>query len=219
MWVLATRSRVSNCKRFIKEWHNTKSNSKVYVRLDECDPDLTEMRSLPWPDTFMVTVGPRCRIGEAMQEMFAKFPNEPFYGMLADDLIPKTEFWDQLLIDAAGSNRISHANDIHESEIRICHPCVGGDLVRFVGFFGLPVVKHFGTDTFWEEVHHKCRMNNKLRDVILEHAHFNFGQAVKDKTYEESQALKKTDRAAYRAWTAENLDNTIERIKSHFNWV
>jgi len=215
MWVFATRSRVSNCKRFIKAWHETKANSKVYVRLDECDPELEEMKALPWPETFNITVGSRCRIGEAMQEMFKKFPNENFYGMLADDLIPKTECWDQRLIDAAGSNLISHANDIHELEKRICHPCVGGDLVRFVGFFGLPVVKHFGTDTFWEEVHHKCGMDNKLRDVILEHAHFNFGQSEKDKTYEESQMLKKSDRAAYREWTANNLENTVAKVKEY----
>jgi hypothetical protein len=218
VWTLATRSRLSNCKRFINSWNETKATSQVYVRLDECDPQLPELLELPWPESFSINTGPRARLGEAMQEMFAKFPNEPWYGMLADDLIPRTEYWDQKLILAAGKNEISYADDLHEKEMRICHPCIGGDLVRFVGFFGLPVVKHFGTDTFWEELYRGAGRQNKQRDVILEHAHFAFDQAPIDQTYTESQLLKRDDKRNYKKWKEEHLKKTIDQVKEHFNW-
>ena len=218
MWVLATRSRIANCKRFIDAWNETKASSQVYVRLDSCDPDLTGMLQLPWPSSFSINVGVRARLGEAMQEMFSKFPTEQWYGMLADDLIPRTEYWDQKLIMAAGNSEISYADDLHEKEMRICHPCVGGELVRFVGFFGLPVVKHFGTDTFWEELYHGAGRQNKQRDVILEHAHFAFNQAPIDTTYSESQLLKRDDKRNYKKWKEENLEKTIHRVKERFNW-
>jgi hypothetical protein len=218
MWVLATRSRVNNCDRFIKAWKETHSTTPVYVRLDECDPDLESIKSLPWPSEFNLVVGPRARISQAMQEMFANYPNEPWYGILADDAIPGTRHWDQRLVDAAGLTSISYADEVWEKKARVCHPCVGGDLVRFVGFFGLPVVKHWGTDTVWERIHHECGLNNKQHDVVLEHAHFTFNQASLDRTYEESQALKSQDRAAYRQWMEENFESLKARLCKHFGW-
>ena len=83
MWIFATRNRVENCKRFIKLWHELEASSPVYLRLDEDDPALEEMKSLPWPKEFIMNIGPRVRLGGSMQEMFHNYPNEPFYGLLA----------------------------------------------------------------------------------------------------------------------------------------
>lgn len=219
MWAFATRSRVGNCQRFINTWIKTKASSPVYLRLDKDDPDLEQLLALPWPSEFLITVGPRARISKCMQEMFEKFPTEPWYGVLADDLIPRTDYWDQKLISAAGTNDISYADDIHEKAIRICHPCVGGDLVRAVGFFGLPVVQHFGTDTVWENIHHHFNRNNKQHDVIVEHAHFNFGQAQLDQTYQESQAIRYSDKQAYKQWMEEHYSSVLTKIEQTFGWT
>ena len=218
MWIFATRNRLKNCQRFIDQWHKTQASSLVYVRLDDCDPSLEELKLLPWPKEFLVVVGPRIRLRGAMEEMYHRFPNQSWYGLLADDFIPQTDCWDQRLIERAIPNDISYGNDVHEKAHRMCHFCIGGDLVRFVGFFGLPVVEHFGTDYIWERIHHMCGRNNKLMDVIIEHAHYNFGQSEFDQTYAESQALKGSDKAAYRAWMDENLDPLLTRIREKFEW-
>lgn len=218
MWVFATRNRVNNCERFIDQWHKTQASSRVYVRLDDDDPTLQDLLALPWPQEFLVVVGPRARIGQAMQEMFERFPTEPWYGILADDVVPQTVHWDQQLIQAAGTHKVSCANEIHEKKVRICHPCVGGDLVRLVGCFAIPTVKHFGTDTLWECIHHCCDLNNKLEHVILEHAHFNFGQSEFDQTYADSQALRQQDKRAYKAWMNENFDHILDKLHQVYGW-
>jgi hypothetical protein len=219
MWTFATRNRLANCRRFIDHWHNTQAISLVYVRLDDCDPALAELKQLPWPKEFTINVGPRARIGQAMQEMFVKYPNEPWYGILADDVIPGTLHWDQRMIKAAGTHSISCANEVHEKHVRICHPCVGGNLVRLVGCFAIPTVRHFGTDTLWESIHHYCDLNNKLSDVILEHAHFNFGQSQLDQTYEESQAIRQQDKRAYKDWMNENFENILKKVNDAYGWT
>lgn len=218
MWIFATRNRPANCQRFIDAWHATQANSVVYVRLDEDDPSLEQLKQLSWPKQFLVTIGSRARMGQAMQEMFDKFPNEPWYGILADDVIPRTQHWDQQLINAAGSHSVSCANEVHEKRVRICHPCVGGDLVRLVGCFAIPTVKHFGTDTLWECIHHCCDLNNRLHDVVLEHAHFNFGQSELDQTYLESQAIRREDKIAYKSWMNENFESILERCHQAYGW-
>jgi hypothetical protein len=218
MWVFATRNRVENCKRFIEAWHRTRASSKVYVRLDEDDPALESMIELSWPATFEINIGPRVRIAGAMQEMFKKYPNESWYGIMADDVIPGTEFWDQRLIQAAGSHNISCANEVHEKSIRICLPCVGGDLVRLLGFFAIPTVEHFGTDTFWESIHHCCDLNNRQTDVILEHAHFSFGQSQLDQTYQDSQSVRQQDKRAYKLWMNEHFDEVLSKLNQAYGW-
>lgn len=218
MWTFATRNRIKNCERFIEAWNSTGANSPVYVRLDDDDPALEQLKLLPWPKSFQIHVGARARLGQSMQEMFVRYPNEPWYGILADDVIPKTQHWDQRLIDAAGNNRVSCANEVHEKAIRICHPCVGGDLVRLVGCFAIPTVKHFGTDTLWESIHHCCDLNNKLHDVVLEHAHFNFGQSELDQTYQESQAIRREDKMAYKTWMNENFDAILHKLNQVYGW-
>lgn len=218
MWTFATRNRVKNCERFIDAWNRTGANSSVYVRLDDDDPSLQQLKQLPWPAQFSIHVGPRARLGQAMQEMFQRYPNEPWYGILADDVIPQTPLWDQCLIQAAGTHSISSANEVHEKKIRICHPCVGGDLVRLVGCFAIPTVKHFGTDTLWESIHHCCDLNNRLQDVVLEHAHFNFGQSELDQTYQESQAIRREDKMAYKAWMNENFDAILHKLNQAYGW-
>jgi hypothetical protein len=218
MWTFATRNRVRNCERFIESWQHTQADSAVYVRLDDDDPALEDLLKLSWPKQFLIITGPRARLGQAMQEMFARFPNEPWYGILADDVIPQTPHWDKKLIESAGTHSISCANEVHEKAIRICHPCVGGDLVRLVGCFAIPTVKHFGTDTLWECIHHCCDLNNKQHDVILEHAHFNFGQSQLDDTYKESQAVRREDKIAYKAWMNENFEHVLDKLKQTYGW-
>lgn len=217
MWAFPTRSRLSNCDRFIQGWNNTLASTPVYLRLDEDDPELSDILKLNWPSEFEVVVGPRIKFSQAMQEMFMKYPNRPWYGMLADDLILKTDKWDEKLINRARTNYISYGDEVHEKKIRICHPCINGDLVRLVGFFGLPVVEHFGTDTLWEEIHHRFKFDGLVEDVILEHAHFNFGQSLLDDTYNGSQSIKGKDRAAYREWMSKNFENLVGKISQHFN--
>lgn len=219
MWALATRSRPNNCRRFIQAWIETEASSPVYVRMDECDPHLQELLSLPWPKEFLINVGPRGRLGVCTQEMLAKYPNEPWYGMLGDDVIPKTKHWDQLLIQRAGSHDIAAGNDVHEKSVRIIHPCVGGDLVRLVGFFAVPGCEHVCIDTFWEQLHHYFGRNNQMRDVILEHAHFFFNQAQEDYVYTEAQAFKQHDKRAFRDWKEQNWESLIKKIQDTYGWI
>lgn len=219
MWLLATRSRFSNCKRFLEAWHATKANSPVYLRMDEDDPQLEEVLALPWPKQFIIKVGPRARLGECATEMFKTYPSEPWYGMLGDDVIPGTDYWDRRLIERAGTHDISAGNDVHEKKIRIIHPCVGGDLVRLVGWFALPGLKHLAIDTVWEEIHHHFGRNNQMEDVILEHAHFFFDQASVDKTYQEGQSWKAEDRRIFREWKEKEMPQLLAKIQDVYGWV
>jgi hypothetical protein len=213
VWVLATRSRPDNCRRFIKSWVTTQASTPVYVRLDDNDPYLDELKKLPWPNEFQIQVGPRHGISRAMNEMYEKFPNEPWYGFLADDLHPVTPKWDCLLVEAAGKFDISYPNDGAKNTALPTHPCVGGDLVRAIGWFGFPPCYHYFVDTVWQYLGEHLHNIHRLDSVIVEHLHYSFGKSEKDQVYQESGEKISQDKKAYRAWCKLEGKLLIDRLQ------
>lgn len=212
MWVLATRSRPKNCARFIQSWSSTTASTPVYLRLDSCDPDLDEIIALPWPDQFNVVVGQRVGLSRSINEMFERYSNEPWYGILADDLVPQTPQWDLELISICGAWNISYPNDGGAKDLPT-HPCVGGNLVRAIGWFGFPPCHHYFTDTIWKYLGEHLNNIYRLDHVIVEHMHYSVGKSPRDTVYEQSSQHWKTDKMAYRDWTRSSGPKLVERLR------
>jgi len=213
MWALATRSRPDNCKRFIQAWHDTQATSPVYVRLDADDPELATLTQLDWPKEFSVHVGPRIGLSRSINEMYQQHPDEAWYGFLADDLVPQTPLWDQLLIEKAGSTDISYPNDGAKETAQPTHPCVGGDLVRAIGWFGIPACHHFFTDTVWRYLGEHLGNIYRLDDVVVEHLHYSMDKSARDQTYIESSDRWKADKRGYRDWIAQEGELLVAKLK------
>lgn len=213
MWSLPTRGRPQSLQRFINAYNNTNGTSKVYVRLDNDDPSLEEYKKIKLPSTFELIVGERIGLKATMEEMFHKYPNENWYGLAADDLIPKTQHWDQLLVNKAGLRRIAYPNDMGKDPTLPTHPVVGGDLVRAVGWFGHPATYHFYLDNAWKFVGEKLNCITRLDNVIVEHVHYSFKKSPKDQTYLDRKPDMKTDGKAFNAWLTANGENLIESLE------
>lgn len=214
MWILATRNRVENCERFIAGWNQSQASTPVYVRIDDCDPVVQELLALPWPETFSIHLGPRQGLCAAMQEMFQAHPDEPWYGILADDLVPRTLKWDQWLIDCAGSGAISYPNDLGRKTKLPTHPCVGGDLVRAQGWFGLPVVHHYCVDSVYRYIGDQLGVKHRMDDVIVEHVHYSEKKSQRDHLYKETSRFKQSDDDAFQAWLQDQGPELIQRLQS-----
>jgi len=213
MWILATRSRPENCKRFIDAWITTNASTPVYVRIDNDDPALDELLKLPWPTEFKVVVGPREGLRAAMQELYIQNPNEPWYGLLADDLVPQTKSWDTILVKKAGSDAISYPNDLGGKPRCPTHPVVGGNLVRAIGWFGFPVVQHLYVDAAWQIVGEGLGKLYRLQDVVVEHVHPFWQKAVKDKIYVENKKRAANDKTEFLKWCKDHAPALILTLK------
>jgi hypothetical protein len=218
MWLFASRGRPQSYQRFIDAWVKTKGSTPVYVRLDECDSTIEEYKKIVPPKEFMIVIGKRARLGAAMTEIYEKYPNESFYGLLADDLIPRTEYWDSKMINAAGSKCFSQANDLTDKPLNCCHPCIGGDLVRAAGFFGFPHATHYYLEVVWKELKKKDgRFLKYLPDVIVENAHYKFNKATFDATYKDAQSVKSTDKKIWVEWKENKFDNFYSELIKKIN--
>lgn len=202
MWFLPSRSRPSSLKRFFMHYELTKADSEGVVWIDE--DDAHNYDSVEVPAKWVKITSPRKKggTGALTNAFYNMFPDEPWYGLLADDVIPRTKNWDAKLIEAAGADGVSYGEDGIErfvDGVRHCsHPCVGGDRVRKNGWLALPGCERTYIDDALRE---SAKRDNKLfflPDIFIEHMHFSNGKSPMDKTYEKNSVNK--DKEIFDAW-------------------
>lgn len=223
MFSLPSRGRPHNLRRFVAAYEATGATHPVWVRLDDDDPSLTDYDAIALPHNWLKTVGPRHpnRCNGAVAEMFAVFPDEPVYGLMADDLIPRTQGWDRALIDAAGPDRLAYADDGKWGEKLSTHPVIGGDLARAIGWLVLPTLLHSFVDTVLFTVAMRVGRLSYLPDVKLEHMHplaldaNGKPKAEMDEIYRFHETYVADQREFFR-WQGKELRVVVERVKAKF---
>lgn len=173
MWLLPTYKRPQLCQEALMACYETGMMQQAILFID---PPFDGYEDLWIPPNFIVWKSEtHTHMAPAMNLVLERYPNEDFYGWLADDLRPRTPGWDFKLSEVAGDWDIAHCNDLWMGGSPIIRAgslcgafCWGGKLVRTVGWWGLPYTEQAGTDDAWI-----CIRDPKyVPDVIVEHIHW-----------------------------------------------
>lgn len=191
MWVLPSRNRPDLVERVFSK---TTATCPGVVAIDDDQIDMYQ--GLKIPSNWTVIPSPRSRFGPKNNEIFARFPSEPWYASISDDMLPETEGWDAELPKTAGPWGIAWANDCLYGRA-VC-VAFGGELIRALGFLCCPATEHFYTDDAWELIAKEFGGIYR-EDILIPHLHFTKGLAPKDKTYDERPSSGK-DKRAFEAW-------------------
>ncbi|MDE2471130.1 MAG: hypothetical protein KGL35_20905, partial [Bradyrhizobium sp.] len=157
-------------------------------------------------------------LGESMRWFYKHFPAEPYYGWLADDLRPRTKGWDIDLARDATPNNFVCCNDdwmAHNPQTRfliqsgkdMCGAlCWGGDLVRAVGWWMPPFIKHdqVSADTCWCVILAPTGRFRYRHDIIVEHLNWR---------------TRKRERDAVDALSARHDATTQEDLQAVGAWI
>lgn len=199
MWILPSRGRPASVERFFDAWRKTGASTKGVLVLDDDDAPL--YKGVILPPTWDVVIYPRQKtgLGGATNLAAEQFPYEPWYGWVGDDALPVSDGWDKALIDAAGKDQIAYCWEGGEqNHSRVGHFCLGGDLVRELGFIALPGLNRLYWDNALMEIGRRRKCVHYLPDVRVDHLHFSNGTAEIDETYHKPSATK--DQELYFAW-------------------
>ncbi len=171
----------------------------VLVLVNEDDPKRAEYERLsPWPIHF-VPAG--SRVGDVWREVFLRFPDEPYYGLLSDDLSPETPQWHEKMVEAAGKRHFANPRGGPGWPQRMRSTiCIGGDLVRAMGYLVPEGFRHNFIDDVWDLIGRTFRLVVPLHDVVVEHRHPLYGTAKTDDTYVRGSADFEQDRERFREW-------------------
>lgn len=171
----------------------------MVVLVNEDDPRRADyLATSPWPIHF-VPAG--SRTGDVWREVFRLFPDEPYYGLTADDTTPLTTGWHEKMVEAAGAHRFANPRGgpgwPHKMRTALC---IGGDLVRAMGGLAPDGFRHNFVDDVWDLAGSTFRLVVPLPDIVVEHRHPIYGTAEPDETYTRGSADFEQDRERFEKW-------------------
>ena len=170
MWLLSSRNRPKECAEAIESFIEYGKDFKCVLWIDGDDSDY------PKPDWVIKHTNPRVNLTEQMNWLLKEYPNEPFYGWLADDFRAMTQDWNLHLENAADKYFIAYGNDKWSRGNLPLHItsafAIGGDLVREVGWFAPPSLKQGGIDSFWNNAGRYNKLLRYCPEVIVKHLHW-----------------------------------------------
>lgn len=152
---------------------------------------------MPLPPVWRIVIGHRGPLSAIYNAAYERHPHEPWYGFIADDVVPITNCWDAKLIEAAGSDGMAVPSG-GETTGGCPHFVLGGDLVRSMGWLSLPGLDRIYIDTVWGDVAKRRGVYREVQNVKLEHRHFSNGKALMDATYRKHN--KPQDKLIYDNW-------------------
>lgn len=233
MWLMSTRGRPTHCAEALQACAAAQMTSPGIVIVDGDPFGYTGLR-LP-PNWEMLCPREEWNLSRHMQYVFERWPNEDRYAWLADDVRPRTPEFDKALEKAAGPFGFADANDLwmalnmvegrpHTRTAAISGHMTsglvwGGDLVRCVGWWGVPGLVQAGIDTVWEAIIRPLNLFTYCDDVICEHLNWRTGKRVKDGTDEwirDGDPYIERDIRAARAFVAsDEIKEIRHRVATH----
>lgn len=216
MWILTSLSRPRQLRRMMQSYEWT--GEDVMLVLYSGDPEFLKYGWAAWPgypDSWRMEMVDILGNGPTYNEIFRRYPDETFYGFLADDVLLNVPGMLRDLEAAAGRWNISYANDQHHED-RICTmPCIGGDLARAVGYLAPKNIMHMSIDCAWHEIGHKLGALRYFPHLTYTHLHPLWGTAEWDETYAQAQRNSVFHEQLLRSWMfGGEMEAAIERVKS-----
>ena len=205
--IVPSRGRPDNITRLLDAVHST-SRLKTHVRvaIDYDDPESSRYEyafSRSSKDGDILHYGPRMGLASWTNEIATgKAKDYPYLASVGDDMVPRTPGWDRALVQAIermGGTGFSYPWDSLREDIpEMC--VISSDIVRELGWFCLPDLKHFFIDNVWADLGHGANCIRHCRSIDVEHVHPRAGKATGDKTYTDSSDKLIPDRDAYYRW-------------------
>ena len=173
MWVVPSHGRPKLLKRLADSFGPKDLEQPVTVVLCDQDSAVPEYLQERWPASwgFMIATGENTYCGEKMNFALEHLPHEKFYGHLCDDVWIQTKDMLVELSEAAEDWKISFPSDgIYDEqppENLVCFPCMGGKLVRSIGWWAFPELKHNCIDSVITDIGVKLGLLVNMRHLRL----------------------------------------------------
>lgn len=212
MWILTSLGRPDRIRAVVEsyEW----GAEKVILALYENDNRLPEYVAQEWPENWVTEIVPMRGNGPTYNEILRRYPHERCYGFLADDAILDEQGMLRELSAGAGSWNIAYANDKHHGADIPTMPCMGGDLVRAIGYLSPRCLIHWGIDCAWKEIGERLGVLRYFENLTYTHLNPVWGTAPDDATYVAARLNSFGYESLIRGWAINELPRDIERVRN-----
>lgn len=212
MWILSSLGRPTRIRAAVDayDW----AGETVILALFEGDKALPAYLSQSWPVGWKVESVPMRGNGPTYNEILRRYPHERCYGFLADDALLDVPGMLLSLADEAGDWNVSYANDKHHGEAIPTMPCIGGELVRAIGYLAPQCLIHWAIDDAWREIGQRLGALRYRADLTYTHLNPVWGTAPDDATYAQARLNSFGYQDLFRGWLLNELPNDIARVRA-----
>lgn len=194
--IVPSRGRPEATLDFYKSFIETATNSDLCFGLDDDDVEYPRIPGV------IYEVNPRLRMNGTLNLIANKYANQYKYiAFLGDDHRPRTQGWDQLLVDSIKDlkNGIAYGNDLFAGETLPTAVLMDSSIIKTLGYMAPPPLIHLYMDNFWRDMGNELGTLRYLPDVIIEHMHYMNGKAAPDFTYMQAndQLVSYKDHQSY----------------------
>lgn len=212
MWVLPTLDRPA----FLKEtlWHciNTGISTPGIVVVNGSAREMYADIELP-PNWQIIFLPRNLGLCGALNWAFEQYPDEPWYGLIGDDMVPKTPGWDTKMLAALMPTGMVSSNDNWQAENgRLTVYMVGGDLLRALGYWMPPGLWHCYSDDFWEAIGNDFKNWTFLKEVLVETVSPHKGDIAQDNTGVIAYSRMSKDKRVFDDWRRTEKHTAYERL-------
>lgn len=215
MWLLPSRQRVGNLKRFFRACRETGLTTPGLVLVNE--EELRRDRiayapvNLDLPETWQVVGVTAACFHDALRAAWGIVKDLPWAGLLQDDLVPQTADWDQKLVARLNGWNVVSASDGRGTGRMHGAIAWSGDLLRAMGWMYPPGFKHLYGDDVWETLGRETLCWTYRHDVVTHHLNETY-QASADATARTIRAHSEPDRKRFETWLAREKGDCVRRI-------
>ena len=226
MVMVPTRGRKEQCERLLKSFRETTDNAEISFILDP--DDLETYEGTDWGGAPIAVLDPRGSLTEKLNHTASALVND-FDALMftADDQVFRTPHWDTTMLNAleklGGSGWVypddKRRNDVPE------HYLASADIVKALGWFANPAVKHYRMDDSVAYLGKKSGLLGFVPEVVIEHHHYSVDrEAEHDRTYSEAEETwGQDDHRAFYEWVGRVAPFELALLRRTFNkdvhWV
>ena len=208
--LIPTRGRPKRLKQCLESLHATKTGEvEVLLYVDDDDPIRDE---IIYPGKF---VGPRVGLSLAIHKLI-ELASHPFMMLGSDDIIFKSEGWDQHLVNAMPKDGIGATYGRDGWNNNLNHFCFHRTWYDLTGLFPKDF-EHFGPDGYIGQVCMALNRRIHVEEVLIEHHHFKNQKATRDLVYDEprNNGCVERDKNRLRAYEKTRIPEDIEILRRH----
>lgn len=218
MFILPTRNRLGNLKRFVSAAREmgTRMPGLVVVNQDDWDEHKEQYERLKglFPENWDYKIVTADCYGEAVRQVWSTVEHGPWIGLVSDDLVPSTANWDEKLVSRLRGWNVVYSNDGWQAPARMHGAIVwSGDLARAVGYIFPPKLKHIFHDDLWETLGRETGCAHPHMDIMCKHLHESL-EGIRGPSMDPTSDLWKHDEAVFKEWLATEKDATVARIRA-----
>jgi len=218
VWLLPTRNRPKAVEALIAAMKATGEVPETAVMVDG------PIYNIKWPENWHVyqSFG-HIEMQRALNDLLARHPKEKCYGILTDQSRPITPQWASKLEALAGDWNIAMCNTTKPRTNprtglkRVTTICVGGELVRAIGWIWLDKVVHLYGDDAWEDIGYALDCIKFAPDVVIQALLKRDGEVPIDANHRrvwKGKPYMADDAVAFDAWRKDVFPTLIDKLKS-----